>query len=56
MLKALPVALYATDPQGCLTYFNQAAVALAGGTPALGTDRWSVAVASGAVIIAATAS
>jgi len=31
-----------TDAQGKITYFNQAAVGLAGRTPAIGSDEWCV--------------
>ena len=42
MLEALPVAVYTTDDEGRLTYFNSAAVRLSGRTPELGTDKWCV--------------
>jgi PAS domain S-box-containing protein len=42
LLDALPAAIYTTDPAGRITFFNQAAVALAGRRPALGSDRWCV--------------
>jgi PAS domain S-box-containing protein len=42
ILRALPVAIYTTDAQGRLTYFNPAAVKLSGRTPELGTDKWCV--------------
>ena len=42
MLDALPIAAYATDAEGRLTYFNRAAVDFSGRTPELGTDRWCV--------------
>ncbi len=42
MLDALPVAIYMTDAEGRLTYFNAAAVALSGRVPKLGTDQWCV--------------
>src|SRR5689334_22908049 len=42
MMEALPVAIYVTDAQGWLTYFNRAAGKLAGRTPELGTDKWCV--------------
>jgi len=42
LLGALPVAIYTTDVAGRVTYFNPAAVELAGRTPELGTDRWCV--------------
>src|SRR3984885_1321611 len=42
LLQALPVAIYTTDAQGRLTYFNRAAVRLSGRVPQLGTDHWCV--------------
>jgi len=42
VLDALPVALYITDSEGCLTYFNAAATKLSGRTPRLGVDHWCV--------------
>ena len=42
MVEALPIAIYTTDAQGRLTYFNPAAVRLAGRTPELRTDQWCV--------------
>src|SRR4051812_38503102 len=42
IMDALPVAIYTTDAQGRLTYFNAAAVEFSGRTPALGTDEWCV--------------
>jgi PAS domain S-box-containing protein len=42
VLEALPVAVYATDAVGRITFFNRAAVALAGRTPELGKDEWCV--------------
>jgi PAS domain S-box-containing protein len=42
LVDALPVAVYTTDAQGRLTYFNAAAVKLSGRTPELGTDQWCV--------------
>jgi PAS domain S-box-containing protein len=41
LLTAIPAAIYATDAEGRITYCNQAAVALAGRTPTLGSDEWS---------------
>ena len=41
LLDALPAAVYTTDTEGRIKYFNQAAEALAGRTPTTG-DRWSV--------------
>ena len=43
ILDALPVAIYMTDAEGHLTYFNPAAVKLTGRTPELGADQWCVA-------------
>ncbi|MBP1884609.1 PAS domain S-box-containing protein [Ensifer mexicanus] len=42
VLDALPMAVYATDREGIITYFNQAAADLAGREPELGKDRWCV--------------
>jgi PAS domain S-box-containing protein len=42
VLDTLPVAIYITDAQGRLTYFNPAAVEFSGRVPELGTDRWCV--------------
>jgi PAS domain S-box len=42
LLEALPAAVYTTDAQGRITYYNQAAVAFSGRTPALGSDEWCV--------------
>ncbi|MCA1490443.1 PAS domain S-box protein [Ensifer sp. NBAIM29] len=41
-LDALPVAVYMTDADGYVTYFNRAAVDLAGREPTVGKDRWCV--------------
>jgi PAS domain S-box-containing protein len=43
MVEALPVAIYATDAQGRLTWFNAAAATLSGRAPEIGTDQWCVA-------------
>jgi len=40
LLEALPAAVYLTDPNGKIVYFNEAAVALWGQRPTLGTDEW----------------
>jgi PAS domain S-box-containing protein len=40
VLEALPVALYTTDAEGRLTYYNKAAEALWGRAPKLGEQRW----------------
>jgi PAS domain S-box-containing protein len=42
LLAAIPAAIYTTDAQGRITYFNQAAVKLAGRTPTIGSDEWCV--------------
>ena len=42
VLNALPAAVYTTDARGRITYFNQAAVTLAGRTPEIGKDEWCV--------------
>jgi PAS domain S-box-containing protein len=42
LLDALPAAIYVTDAAGRITYYNQAAVDLAGRRPELGTDEWCV--------------
>ena len=42
MVEALPVAIYTTDAEGRLTYFNKAAVKLSGRSPEIGTDQWCV--------------
>ena len=39
---ASPLAIYVTDPQGVITWFNQACVGFAGRTPTIGEDRWCV--------------
>ena len=42
LLDALPAAIYTTDAEGRVTYFNQAAVDLSGRRPELGSDEWCV--------------
>jgi len=42
ILDRLPSAVYTTDTEGTLTYFNPAAAELAGREPRLGTDKWCV--------------
>jgi PAS domain S-box-containing protein len=42
MVEFLPVAIYTTDAQGALTYFNAAATRLSGRVPEIGTDQWCV--------------
>src|SRR5262249_22233797 len=41
LLGALPAAIFVTDAEGRITYYNQAAVELWGKSPELGKDRWS---------------
>jgi PAS domain-containing protein len=40
ILAALPLAVYATDTVGQITFYNEAAVALWGRRPVLGQERW----------------
>src|SRR6478736_6832476 len=40
LLEGLPAAFYATDAEGYLTFYNEAAAALWGRRPKLGTDRY----------------
>lgn len=42
LIAAMPAAIYTTDAEGRITYFNQAAVELAGRIPTIGTDEWCV--------------
>jgi PAS domain-containing protein len=42
LLNALPAAIYTTDADGCLTFFNEAAVQMAGRRPTTGEDKWCV--------------
>jgi PAS domain S-box-containing protein len=42
VLEALPAAVYTTDADGKITYFNPAAATLAGREPELGKDEWCV--------------
>jgi PAS domain S-box-containing protein len=42
LLSAIPAAIYTTDAKGRITYYNEAAVELAGRRPTLGTDEWCV--------------
>jgi PAS domain S-box-containing protein len=42
VLDALPAAVYITDAAGRITYYNNAAVRLAGREPQLGSDEWCV--------------
>ena len=40
LLEALPAAVYLTDADGSIVYFNEAAAELWGHRPALGTSSW----------------
>jgi PAS domain-containing protein len=40
VLEALPAAVHTTDPDGYLTYFNEAAAELWGYRPEIGKQRW----------------
>jgi PAS domain S-box-containing protein len=40
ILEALPVAVYTTDTEGCLTFYNEAAARLWGCRPQLGSAQW----------------
>jgi PAS domain S-box-containing protein len=42
VLNALPAAVYTTDADGKITYFNEEAVRMAGRVPELGKDEWCV--------------
>lgn len=42
ILEDLPAAIYTTDAEGRITYFNKACVAFSGRTPRLGDDLWCV--------------
>jgi len=42
LLDALPAAIYITDAEGRLTFYNKEAVAFSGRKPELGTDQWCV--------------
>jgi PAS domain S-box-containing protein len=42
LLEALPIAVYATDASGRITFCNEAACELAGRRPELGNDQWCV--------------
>ena len=39
---ALPAAIYMTDAEGRITFYNEAAAALSGRRPVVGQDRWCV--------------
>src|SRR4051812_50189561 len=40
LLRALPVAVYTTDADGYITFYNQAAAEFWGRSPGLGEERW----------------
>jgi PAS domain S-box-containing protein len=40
LIAAIPAAIYTTDAQGKITFFNQAAAELAGRAPTVGSDEW----------------
>jgi PAS domain S-box-containing protein len=42
LLDALPAAIYMTDADGRITFFNRAAVEFSGRKPELGSDQWCV--------------
>ena len=42
ILQALPVAVYRTDAEGRITYYNREAATLAGREPIIGKDEWCV--------------
>jgi PAS domain-containing protein len=42
VLDLLPVAIYVTDPDGFISYFNPACIEFSGRQPVLGRDRWCV--------------
>ncbi|MBL8839036.1 MAG: PAS domain-containing protein, partial [Alphaproteobacteria bacterium] len=43
LLQALPAAIYVTDADGRITYYNEAAASLWGCRPALGSSAWCAA-------------
>lgn len=42
VLDELPAAIYVTDRDGTITYFNEACIELAGRKPEIGVDKWCV--------------
>jgi PAS domain S-box-containing protein len=43
LLEALPAAIYTTDADGRITFYNEAAAELCGRRPVVGNDAWSIA-------------
>ena len=41
-LDQLPAAIYVTDPDGLITYYNPPCIDFAGRVPTVGRDRWCV--------------
>jgi PAS domain S-box-containing protein len=44
VVDELPVPIYVTDPEGAVTYCNDACIEFSGYTPELGKDRWCTAL------------
>ena len=42
IIEAIPAAVYTTDADGRITFFNQASVEFSGRVPEVGTDSWCV--------------
>ncbi|HET7850054.1 MAG TPA: PAS domain S-box protein [Pseudolabrys sp.] len=42
LIEALPAAVYTTDADGRVTFYNQAAIELSGSRPVVGSDQWCV--------------
>jgi PAS domain S-box-containing protein len=42
LLAAIPAAIYTTDADGTITYYNEAAAKMAGHRPVIGKDKWCV--------------
>jgi PAS domain S-box-containing protein len=42
LIATIPAAIYTTDAEGRVTYFNQAAAELTGYSPRIGSDEWCV--------------
>jgi hypothetical protein len=41
-LDEIPAAIYVTDSEGTITFYNQECVTLSGRTPSVGRDKWCV--------------